>query len=216
MTKRPVLLAALILGGFAFVGTTLVVVTERLTAARIEQNHREFLLKSLHEVLPRDELDNDLLADHYVTRIPELAGDRPLTVFRARKAGKPVAALFSPVIAKGYSGPIELLVGVYADGRLAGARVLSHMETPGLGDRIDTSKSDWILGFRGRSLGNPPEKQWKVKRDGGVFDQFTGATITPRGIVKALKTTLEYFRDHRDALFAHPADEDHKTENHRD
>ncbi len=212
MNRRPVLLAALVLGGFAFIGTGLVVVTERLTAERIEQNHRQFLLKSLHEILPPSEMDNDLLADHYITRIPELAGNHEITIFRARKAGESVAVLFSPVIAKGYSGPIQLLVGVYRDGRLAGVRVLSHTETPGLGDRIETSKSDWILGFRGHSLGNPPEKLWKVKRDGGVFDQFTGATITPRGIVKALKTTLEYFRDHRDVLFTHPAMADHEAE----
>ncbi len=212
MNRRSILLAGLILAGFAFAGTLLVVGTERLTAERIAQNQREFLLKSLYEVIPASEMDNDMLADHFITDIPELAGNKRVTVFRARKQGKPVAVILSPVIAKGYSSAIKLLVGIYRDGTLAGVRVLDHQETPGLGDQIETSKSNWILGFRGRSLHNPTEKQWKVKRDGGVFDQFTGATITPRAVVKAVHAALEYFAAHKERLFNAPSETQHKAE----
>jgi electron transport complex protein RnfG len=113
-----------------------------------------------------------------------------------------VAAVFSVVARGGYAGDIELLVGVRADGRVAGVRVVEHHETPGLGDGIEADKSDWIRGFDGRSLGDPPREDWAVRRDGGDFDQFTGATITPRAVVEAVRDTLIYFEDHRDQVFA--------------
>ena len=128
-------------------------------------------------------------------------GLKPVTVYRARKSGKPFAAVFSTVAPDGYSGEIRLLVAVKADGSLAGVRVLEHKETPGLGDLIDESKSRWILGFDGLSLGNPPEKQWKVKRDGGSFDQFTGATVTPRAVVEAVKNILSFFKANQEKVF---------------
>ncbi|MGH8035858.1 MAG: RnfABCDGE type electron transport complex subunit G, partial [Lysobacterales bacterium] len=99
-----------------------------------------------------------------------------------------------------------LLVGINADGSLTGVRVTSHKETPGLGDALDTARSEWILGFSGRSLDNPEPAGWAVRKDGGVYDQFTGATITPRAVVKAVHGALEYFKDNRAALFDHPAD----------
>lgn len=137
---------------------------------------------------------------------PEWLGtDQPVTVYRARKSGQPVALFATPVAPDGYSGPIQLLVGVYADGTLAGVRVLAHKETPGLGDAIDEKRAPWIFGFAGKSLSNPGLDGWRVKKDGGSFDQFTGATITPRG-GQATRRFLEYVRDHRDALFA-PAPE---------
>lgn len=109
--------------------------------------------------------------------------------------------VLSPVAPDGYNGAIKLLVAVRTDGSLAGVRVVSHRETPGLGDPIDTDKSDWIFAFDGRSLDNPSEARWKVKRDGGDFDQFTGATITPRAVVKAVYQTLIFFERHKDRLF---------------
>ena len=93
---------------------------------------------------------------------------------------------------EGYSGPINLLVAVNVDGTLSGVRVVSHKETPGLGDKIETNKDDWILGFVGKSLSNPSEALWKVRKDGGEFDQFTGATITPRAVVNAVREVLKY------------------------
>ena len=109
----------------------------------------------------------------------------------------------------GYGGPIQLLVGINYDETVAGVRVVSHRETPGLGDGIDDRRSDWVLGFDGRSLSDPPPKQWAVERDGGLFDQFTGATITPRAVVKAVRDSLVYFSADKDALFtqAPPAGE---------
>ena len=114
----------------------------------------------------------------------------------------PVAVVLALIAPDGYGGPIKLLVGINADGSLAGVRVVNHHETPGLGDAIDTRRSNWILGFTGRSLGDPSPAQWAVRKDGGVFDQFTGATITPRAVVKAVKRALVYFEAHRDTLFA--------------
>src|SRR5690606_4959952 len=119
-----------------------------------------------------------------------LGTTQPVTVYRAFRGGEPVAALFNSVAPDGYSGEIRLLVGVRVDGSLSGVRVLSHKETPGLGDPIEVRHSDWITRFSGLSLENPPFERWKVRRDGGDFDQFTGATITPRAVVKATRNTL--------------------------
>src|SRR5690606_19926340 len=100
---------------------------------------------------------------------------------------------------------IRLLVGISADGILTGVRVLSHRETPGLGDPIELRKSPWILQFDGKRLDDPPEALWAVEKDGGIFDGLTGATVTPRAVVRAVRNTLLYFERHRDELFAQAA-----------
>ena len=123
-------------------------------------------------------------------------------MYRARKAGQPVALVITPVAPDGYSGIIKLLVGINVDGTLNGVRVVTHRETPGLGDAIDEKRSDWIHLFDNRSLLDPPLERWAVRKDGGDFDQLTGATITPRAVVKAVRQTLLYYRDNQDALFA--------------
>ena len=115
--------------------------------------------------------------------------------------GEPVAAIFNSIAPDGYSGRIHMLIGVYADGRIAGVRVVKHAETPGLGDGIEIRKSDWVTGFDGKSLDNPQDAGWRVKRDGGEFDQFTGATITPRAVVAAVQRTLLYYRQNADMIF---------------
>jgi electron transport complex protein RnfG len=125
-----------------------------------------------------------------------------VTVYRARLHGEPVALVIAAVAPDGYSGTIRLLVGINVDGSLSGVRVVAHRETPGLGDAIEEERSDWILGFTGKSLQNPPLQKWAVKKDGGAFDQLTGATITPRAVVKAVRQALLYYRDQKDALFA--------------
>jgi electron transport complex protein RnfG len=124
-----------------------------------------------------------------------------VTLYRAYRNGRPVAVLGTPVAPDGYSGSIRLLIGLYADGTLAGVRVLAHRETPGLGDFIEASRSDWILGFAGKSLHDPTASGWAVRKDGGVFDQFTGATITPRAVVKAVHRFLIYYEQQRERLF---------------
>ncbi len=207
MKLHQILLTGLVLFLFAAVGSGLVAFTHEQTRERIAANEKAALLRNLHQLIHPDEHDNDLLADTLEVRDPGLLGTRaPVTVYRAYLEGRPVAVILTPVAPDGYNGTIRLLVGIRADGTLLGVRVLSHHETPGLGDQIEVERSDWILGFAGKSLGKPPEKRWAVKKDGGAFDQFTGATITPRAVVKAVKRTLIYFRKHREALFRKTAD----------
>lgn len=197
--------AAALLVGFAVLGAVLVALTWDATEERIAANEQEFLLRSLADVLPAG-YDNAVLEDAITVTDAELLGTpEPVTVYRARRDGRPVAAVLTPTAPAGYSGPIRLLVGVRADGTLSGVRVVAHRETPGLGDKIEVERNDWILGFAGRSLEDPPPARWAVERDGGVFDQFTGATITPRAVVSAVRDALIYFERHRDALFAAPA-----------
>jgi electron transport complex protein RnfG len=199
------LIAAALLAAFGVAGAALVAVTHLGTAERIAANERQALLDQIDRIVPAGRIDNDPLADTIRVRDPQALGAAETVVYRGRRAGEPAAAIFSPVEAKGYAGPIRLIVAVLPDGRLGGVRVLGHKETPGLGDKIEETKSDWVLGFDGRSLGDPPERLWQVKRDGGVFDQFTGATVTPRSIVAAVRQTLHYAHDHWGELFTTPA-----------
>ncbi|MDG4595845.1 MAG: electron transport complex subunit RsxG [Candidatus Contendobacter sp.] len=195
--------AALILTGFAVVGTGLVAVTYTATRDIIAETQRKALEANLNQLVPTDRYDNRVAEDFIEVTAPEWLGtDQPVTVYRARKDGQPVALFATPYAPDGYSGPIQLLIGVYADGTLAGARVLAHKETPGLGDGIEERRSPWILAFAGKSLNNPEPERWKVKKDGGAFDQFTGATITPRAVVKATRQFLEYVQTHQAQLFA--------------
>lgn len=204
---RSMVIAALILTGFAVVGTGLVAVTYSGTKDIIAAANRATLEASLNRLVPAERYDNHVIDDRIEVVAPEWLGtDQPVTVYRARRDGQPVALFATPTAPDGYSGPIQLLVGVYADGTLAGVRVLVHKETPGLGDAIDEKRSPWILAFAGRSLTDPTPEKWKVKKDGGVFDQFTGATITPRAVVKATHKFLEYVQTHREQLFAPAAD----------
>lgn len=200
MNSKPILIAAAILGGFAVLGVGLVSATYEATKERIAHNERLSLLRKLQAIVPANTVDNDMVTDRIKIHEPEL-GTHTTYVYRGRKNGEPVAAVLTPVVPDGYSGPIKLLVAVRVDGTLGGVRVVSHKETPGLGDKIEEERSDWIFGFTGKSLQNPAEDQWGVKRDGGVFDQFTGATITPRSIVKTVKRTLLYVQNQGDKLY---------------
>lgn len=202
MRNLPVLISGLLLGGFGILGASLVGLSHEGTAERIARNEREALLHQLRIMIPADRVDNDMLGDVIDIAAPESLGAAKTRVYRGRRDGAPVAAVLSPVVTQGYSGPIQLIVAIHASGKLAGTRVLSHRETPGLGDKIEVERSLWILDFAGRSLGDPPPAKWKVKRDGGVFDQFTGATITPRAVVRGVKSALEYYAAHREQLFA--------------
>jgi electron transport complex protein RnfG len=199
---RPIAISAAFLFLFAVSGAGLVAFTFDNTEEKIAQNERRALLRSLNELIPQSRYDNDIFNDILYVQNSELLGtSEPVPVYRARKQGWPVAAVLAPLAPDGYSGAIRLLVAINVDGTLAGARVVQHRETPGLGDAIEAERSDWILGFKGRSLTNPPDERWKVKRDGGEFDHFTGATITPRAVVKAIKKALIYFRRHNHKLF---------------
>jgi electron transport complex protein RnfG len=196
---------SLILGAFALVTASVLALTHQGTKTRIAEAERAAAQKALFEVLPEEQHDNDLLDS--AQPIPrEYWGQLGLRqggeLHVALKNGA-LSALIVPAIAPdGYSGDIRLLIGINADGTLSGVRVLSHSETPGLGDKMELSKSDWILGFTGKSLQNPNPDRWKVKKDGGAFDQFTGATITPRAVVNQVRKTLALVEEHRDDLLA--------------
>ncbi len=195
--------AAVVLAVFAAAGVLLVALTHAATRDRIAEVERQALLRSLHAVVSPEAHDNDPAADVVEVRDARLLGtDAPVPVYRARRGGESVAVILTPVAPDGYAGRIKLMVAVNQDGTLAGVRVLSHQETPGLGDLIEERRSSWILRFTGRSLSDPAPERWKVKKDGGAFDQFTGATITPRAVVKAVRNALEYYGVHREELFA--------------
>jgi electron transport complex protein RnfG len=147
---------------------------------------------TLAQVLPAGFADNDLLKD--VIELDGPAGKRKVHV--AKKSGAIVGAVFG-VAERGYAGEIGLLMAVDAQGAVLGVRVLKHSETPGLGDKIEVARNPWIKGFDGKSLGNPEPAKWAVRKDGGIYDSFAGATITPRAVVKAVKGGLEWFGAHR-------------------
>lgn len=205
MTKAPVFIAAFILGAFAVAGVGMVAVTHQLTEERITENERAAMLSKVKAIAPTGRMDNDPLEDRIQVSAPDLLGAETTTVYRVRSQGEVIAVILNPVVANGYAGPIKLLVAVLRDGTLGGVRVLTHKETPGLGDRIEEAKDDWITEFSGKSLGSPPQDDWKVKRDGGAFDQFTGATVTPRAVVNAVKSALLYVRQAGDRLYGQPA-----------
>jgi len=209
MTARPdserpsVWRSGLILGVLAAVCTAAVALTHQLTAPRIAANAVAYLEQSLRPVLAGLPYNNDLSASKLVIEPPhELPGDDSVAVYRAFNEDEPVAALFVVTARDGFSGPIKLLVGIHFSGDISKVRVLEHRETPGLGDLIEASKSDWIEQLSGTSLDNPARENWAIRRDGGEFDQLTGASITPRAVIKAIKETLLYFEDNRDEIFA--------------
>jgi electron transport complex protein RnfG len=195
----------LLLGVFAVLSGGLLALTHSATRERILANEREALLRTIHELVPPAWHDNDIFHDTLEVVSPAYLGtSEAVTVYRARREGQPVAAVLTTVAPDGYSGNIKLLVAIRNDGVLAGVRAIRHRETPGLGDAIETARSDWILGFNGKSLTHPTDDHWKVKRDGGDFDQLTGATITSRAVVGAVYRTLHYFSLHRSEIFALP------------
>lgn len=201
-SPKAMLISGLLLGGFAIVGALLVAFTFDRTEQPIADARRAALLRALHELVPPRMHDNDIFSDHIEVHDSLLLGsDEPVAVYRARRAGQPVAAVLAPVAPDGYTGNIHLLVAIDQAGKLLGVRVTQHRETPGLGDAIEAERSDWIRIFEGRSLRDPTAEKWKVKRDGGVFDQLTGATITPRAVVRAVRACLEYYAQHRETLF---------------
>lgn len=190
-----------ILAGFALLASILLGVTNCSTQDTIQQRLDEDLKKSLQEVVPVTLYDNDLLQD--TLTIPSAdynIGANETTVYLAKKSGKVTAVCFKFIAPDGYSGAINMIIGIDRDGNILGVRVLSHKETPGLGDKIEVAKSTWILSFIGRSLDNLTPAQWAVKKDGGVFDQFAGATITPRKSVQATYRSLQLFKAHQAQL----------------
>jgi len=203
MNTRQIIITTIILLMFAVIGTALVSYTFDNTREQIAANERATLLRKLHRLIPPGRHDNILLDDAIAVRNASLLGtDEPVMVYRALKDGKPVALVIAPIAPDGYSGSIKLLVGININGTLTGVRAIAHRETPGLGDAIEEQRSDWIHQFTGTSLEKPSLDRWNVRKDGGDFDQLTGATITPRAIVQAVRNALLYYRRHQETLFA--------------
>lgn len=205
---------AAILMVFALLFTTLMAATYRATKPIIDASAQEEKMKLADEVLPRHLYDNSLLADYVETgALAELsleAQDGPGRVFRARKGGEPAALVFEAVAPDGYSGKIRIIVAVGSDNRLVGVRVVSHKETPGLGDYIDPRKDrnkahPWIRQFDALGFDRVAAAEWKVKKDGGRFDSRAGATISPRAVTGAVRRALQFANDNRDKLYALPA-----------
>ncbi|MDO8416116.1 MAG: electron transport complex subunit RsxG [Agitococcus sp.] len=195
--------SAITLSVFALIATGMVAGFHALTDQRILQSQQQSLTESLNALVLSSQYNNDLLHDTITIQDNDLLHlEQPETVYRARKNGLPVAVIFPVIAPDGYSGKIRLLVAINTNGELAGVRVLAHKETPGLGDAIDIDKSSWILDFNHKSLLSPSADGWYVKKDNGVFDQFTGATITPRAVVKAVHNALLYYQLHQQTLFS--------------
>ena len=200
-------LSGMVLAGFAAITTLAIGSTYLITKEQIEFEVRLAEARQLLEIFPSDSHDNELVDDTF-----SIAADTPLLGlrenlrgYRARK-GNQIIGIILPITARdGYSGDIRALVGIRRDNSVAGVRIVSHRETPGLGDKVDLRKSNWVLDFNDRSLLNPPISAWTVTKDGGIFDQFTGATITPRAVVVATRKALEYAALHSEELFKEKA-----------
>jgi electron transport complex protein RnfG len=196
------MMSGMILGGLAAICTALVAVTHAITEPRIAANQQAYLEQSLQPVLSGLSYDGNLSESTRIVLPPhELPGNSEVPIYRVYADGVPIAALFVVSARDGFSGPIQLLIGIHVDGTITGVRVLDHRETPGLGDLIETGKSDWIKQFENKSLQDPPSAVWAIKRDGGTYDQLTGASITPRAVIKAIKQTLVFFNGHPELVF---------------
>lgn len=200
--SRSIVKNSLVLALFAAVTVAVVAITQQSTESRIAEAERAAQIRALGEILPAHSYDNALLDNVIYLNEPLLGqrGDTP--AYLATQDGQPAAIILQANAPDGYSGSIRLLIGIMADGTLSGVRVIQHKETPGLGDRIELAKSAWIKSFDGKSLSNPDARGWAVKKDQGDFDQFAGATITPRAVVTAVHKALEYFDQNHAELFA--------------
>lgn len=203
---NAVLKSGVTLAVIAAVCAGLVASTYLLTHERIAANEQAWLERSLEPALSGVFFEGGVSESKLVIPAPhDLPGQDDAIVYRVYSEETPVAALFAVTARKGYAGPIRVLVGVEYDGTVTGVRILQHRETPGLGDKIVSTRSDWVYQFDGRSLGNPAIDGWAIKRDGGQFDQLSGASVTPRAVITAVRETLVYFAANREALFAAPA-----------
>jgi len=208
MNERGILSTGMTLAVIAGICTALVAATYRLTEERIAANEKAALEQSLQPALAGLFYDSDVSESQLVLQPPHaLPGSDAAIIYRVFAEDQPVAALFAVTARDGFSGPIRILLGVDASGSVTGVRILQHSETPGLGDKIESSRSDWVYQFDGRSMGNPQLVGWSLKGDGGEFDQLTGASITPRAIIKAIRETLIYYDANRDHIFAAAATE---------
>ncbi|GAK86607.1 electron transport complex protein RnfG [Vibrio ponticus] len=193
-----------VLAIFACASTGLVALTQYLTKDQIQIQEQKQLLSVLNQVIPQEMHDNVLYEACTLVQDPALGTDAPMPAYIATLQGQPTAIALEAIAPDGYNGAIKIIVAVKQDGTVTGTRVLSHQETPGLGDKIDLRVSDWILSFTGKQATPDNEASWHVRKDGGQFDQFTGATITPRAVVRSVKRTVDYINQNREQLLTQP------------
>ena len=186
---------AMLLGGFSMLASALLIIGNMTTVDVIAERNREDLIASLSQVIPESLYDNSLIS----SAIALQDNDKTVTVYRGAQ-GFQISALAWVITGSGYAGDIKLILGLDETGEILGVRTLSHAETPGLGDKIEVAKDDWILAFNGLSLINTPRERWKVDKDGGDFDAFSGATVTPRAVVAAIVSGLDFYYKHKNAL----------------
>jgi len=203
---KSIFLSTLLLGLFGLLGSAMVVSVNHITKDQIVKNDKANLLQSLNTIIAMKSYNNNLLATTIKIPAGPLLGkvqgkDKPTTVYQAWMDKDPIAIAFDIIAPDGYSGKIKLLLAIKKNGEISAVRVISHKETPGLGDKIEIKRSEWITSFNGKSLKNTSLKKWKVKKDKGIYDQFTGATITPRAIVKAIHNALLYYKENQQLLF---------------
>lgn len=203
--NNPMIKNGLLLALFALLCTGLVAVVNQQTLDEIKLQQQKELMGILHQLIPDEIHDNELTAQCTLLQNKEALGtEDAMPAYIATAAGRPVAIAMEAIAPDGYNGNIKLIVGINTQGEVLGVRTLSHQETPGLGDKIELRKSDWVTKFVGKVLTSEDDKQWLVQKDGGDFDQFTGATITPRAYVKAVKRAVWYFTQHQAEIFSQP------------
>lgn len=200
---NPVAKNGLLLTCFAFACTALVSLTYIQTKPAIEQAELENKYAILTQVIPDHLHDNALVESCVLVQDDHLLSSRePQQAYVATLNGKPSAIAIETLAPNGYNGAIKLIVGFQVDGQITGVRTLSHQETPGLGDKIEKRKSDWVDTFVGAKVSGRKDPRWAVKKDGGQFDQFTGATITPRAYIAAIKRTALFYQGNKAMLFS--------------
>jgi len=202
MNDQSIIKTGLTLAVIAAICTALVALTFQATRERIAANEKALLEQSLQPALAGTFYDSGVSESRLVLPPPHgLPGNDPAVIYRVFAESEPVAVLIAVTARDGFSGPIRILVGIGVDGTVTGVRILQHRETPGLGDKIESARSDWVFQFDGRSMGDPMATGWAIEADGGEFDQLTGASVTPRAVVKAIRDTLIYFETHQDEIF---------------
>ncbi|WP_445945696.1 electron transport complex subunit RsxG [Shewanella sp.] len=199
LANNPVSKNAALLAIFALLCTGFVAVVNSLTVDTIAEQQRKHLASVLDQLVPHKMHDDNLSQRCTLVTSPELGSDAPLSAYLIERDNTLLAIAIEAIAPDGYNGEIKLILAVDEHNTLLGVRTLSHQETPGLGDKIELRKSPWVLNFAGKVF-SQDDKSWKVKKDGGQFDQFTGATITPRAYIKAIARALSFVEQHRQSL----------------
>ncbi len=188
---------------FALLASTALSIFYFITKSPIDESDAKAKRLFLNQVIPANLYDNNLVKDTIsVEPDPLLGNKKNIDIYRAKKNNQVIAVIIEAIAPDGYSGEIKTLVGIDQEDKVLGVRVITHRETPGLGDYIEIDKSQWIKNFDLTSLAKMNAKQWAVKKDGGDFDYVSGATITPRAVIKSTYKSLLYTKENKKRLFA--------------